>query len=80
MIDDISSRPSLDDLIVSTPGILGGRPVFRGTRVPVEVLFENLADGMSLDEILDDFPTLDRNDMVLVLELTAERLSSVKAA
>ena len=80
MSDDISSRPSLDDLIVSTPGILGGRPVFRGTRVPVEVLFENLADGMSLDEILDQYRTLERGDIVRVLELTAERLAPPQAA
>ena len=80
MSDDISSRPSLDDLIVSTPGILGGRPVFRGTRVPVEVLFENLADGMSLDEILDQYRTLERDDIVRVLELTAERLAPPQAA
>jgi uncharacterized protein (DUF433 family) len=70
----------LDDLIVSNPEILGGRRVFRGTRVPVEALFENLADGMSLDEILDDFPTLDRADVVKVLELTSSRLFPSQAA
>ena len=70
----------LDDLIVSNPEILGGRRVFRGTRVPVEALFENLADGMSLDEILDDFPTLDRADVVRVLELTSSRLVPSQAA
>jgi uncharacterized protein (DUF433 family) len=48
--------------------VLGGRPVFRNARVPVEVLFENLADGLSLDEILDSYPTLDRDDVVAVLE------------
>ena len=37
------------NVIVRDPDILGGRPVFRGTRVPVEVLFENLADGLSID-------------------------------
>jgi uncharacterized protein (DUF433 family) len=36
-------------LFASDPGVMGGRLVFRGTRIPVEVLFENLADGMSLD-------------------------------
>ena len=47
--------------IVSTnPEVLGGTPVFAGTRVPVAVLFENLADGMSLGEILDAYPTLTR--------------------
>ena len=44
----------------SDPAVLGGTPVFMGTRVPIAVLFENLADGMSLDEILDAYPTLTR--------------------
>jgi uncharacterized protein (DUF433 family) len=70
----------LDDLITSSPEILGGARVFRGTRVPVEALFDNLAAGMSLDEILDDFPTLDRTDVVRVLELTSSRLFPSKAA
>jgi uncharacterized protein (DUF433 family) len=60
----------LDDLITSNADILGGRLVFRGTRVPVETLFENLAGGMSLNQILNSFPTLDRADFVRVLELT----------
>ena len=44
----------------SNPEVMGGRLVFRGTRIPIEVLFETLADGMSLDEILDAYPTLNR--------------------
>ena len=70
----MSETLDLDDLIVSNPEILGGRRVFRNTRVPVEALFENLADGMSLDEILQDFLTLDRADVVKVLELTSASL------
>ncbi len=54
--------------------------MFRGTRVPIEVLFENLADGMSLDEILDEYPTLDRDDVVRVLELTSAELVASRAA
>ena len=42
-----------NQLVISDPEILGGKPVFAGTRVPVAVLFENLADGLSLDEILE---------------------------
>jgi len=48
--------------------ILGGTPVFTGTRVPVAVLFENLADGLSLEEILDSYPTLRRDQVVAALE------------
>lgn len=47
-------------IVSSDPEVLGGTPVFVGTRVPVAVLFENLADGMTLDEVLDAYPTLSR--------------------
>jgi uncharacterized protein (DUF433 family) len=53
--------------LVSDPEILGGTPVFAGTRVPVRLLFENLADGVSLTEILEAYPTLKREQAVEVL-------------
>lgn len=42
----------MTSVITKDPNVLGGRPVFRGTRVPVETVFENLADGLSVDEIV----------------------------
>lgn len=66
-----ADQAALSDLITADPEVMGGRRVFRGTRVPVEVLFENLADGLSLDEILFEYETLDRADVVRVLELTS---------
>lgn len=60
--------------IVRNPAILGGRPVFRGTRVPIEVLFDNLADGLDLDEILASYPTVKREDALAVLEMARHRL------
>ena len=54
-------------LFTSNPGVMGGRLVFRGTRIPVDILFDNLADGMSLDEILDAYPTLNRDDAVAAI-------------
>jgi uncharacterized protein (DUF433 family) len=56
-----------DAIIVSDPEILGGTPVFAGTRVPVRVLFENLADGISLGEILAAYPTVTRQQAVEAL-------------
>jgi uncharacterized protein (DUF433 family) len=50
-------------VIVRHASILGGRPAFRGTRVQAEILFENLAEGYSIDDILAEFPTLDRDDV-----------------
>ena len=74
------ANPSLNDLITSDQEVMGGRRVFRNTRVPVEVLFENLADGMSLDEILGEYETLNRDDVVRVLELTSTALARPRAA
>lgn len=56
-------------VIVRDPEILGGRPVFRGTRVPVDTLFDNIADGLTVDQILAAYPTLDRADVLTVLEM-----------
>jgi uncharacterized protein (DUF433 family) len=51
---------TVDDLITIDPGILGGTPVFKGTRVPVRTLFEYLENDYSLEEILECFPSLSR--------------------
>ena len=50
----------LDTVIHSDPNILGGTPVFRGTRVPLKNLVDYLAAGDSLDEFLDHFPSVKR--------------------
>lgn len=63
---------SMSEKIVTVdPEILGGKPVFRGTRVPVGVLFENLEDGLTLDEILDAYPTLSRGVALKALHQAA---------
>jgi uncharacterized protein (DUF433 family) len=58
---------ALDDHIVADPEIPGGEPVFRGTRVPVTSLFEHLESDCSLDEFLENFPTVTRVAAVAVL-------------
>lgn len=63
-------------VINSDPEILGGTPVFRGTRVPIESLFDHLEDGVSLDEFLDDFPTVKREQAIEVLAIAEEVLTS----
>ena len=57
-----------DKLIDRNPGILGGTPVFSGTRVPVRILMEHLEAGDRLDEFLEDYPTVTRDQAVAVLE------------
>lgn len=62
----ILSRDQLP--ITIDPEIHSGTPVFRGTRVPVQTLFENLADGYSLDDILDNYPSIQRQDAITLLK------------
>jgi uncharacterized protein (DUF433 family) len=70
----------MTNLIVADPDIMSGTPCFRGTRVPAAVLFDNLADGMSIDEIIEQWPTLNRDDVVAVLELASGEISRIAAA
>ena len=60
--------------IHSDPEILGGTPVFVGTRVPVQTLLDYLEAGDPLDEFLEDFPSVNRDQVVAVLELAKELL------
>jgi len=48
--------------------ILGGTPVFAGARVPIQTLLDYLEGGQSLQEFLDDFPTVERDQVITVLE------------
>ena len=67
-------------LIVSNPGILGGVPVFKSTRVPVRTLFEYLADGLSLDYFLESFPSVSREQAAAVLRYGQQRIEQELAA
>ena len=58
----------------SDPEILGGALVFRGTRVPVRILFEFLAAGDSLDKFLDAYPSVSREQATVVLEAAGDLL------
>lgn len=58
-------------VIQSDPDILGGVPVFAGTRVPLRALIDYLEGGDSLDEFLEDFPTVTREQAVAALEQAA---------
>lgn len=66
----------LQNLITIDAEILGGQPVFKGTRVPVETLFDHLEAGVSLDEFLDDFPTVLKEQAIAVLEIANKLLTS----
>ena len=63
-------------LVVSNPEILGGTPVFRGTRLPVQTLFDYLGDGLTLDYFLETFEGVTRDDARAVLRHGWERIAS----
>jgi uncharacterized protein (DUF433 family) len=62
------------NLVEIDPEKLGGTPVFYGTRVPIQNLFDCLEGGESLGEFLDQFPTVTRKQVLAVLEESKERL------
>jgi uncharacterized protein (DUF433 family) len=75
----------LKNLITINNEILGGTPVFSGSRVPIETLFDHLESGISLDEFLEDFPTVKRQQAVDILEaankiMTSDKLEQLYAA
>jgi uncharacterized protein (DUF433 family) len=53
---------------------VSGAPVFKGTRVPVEALLTNLEAGLSLDEFIENFPTVTRQQAIQVLEFSKSTL------
>jgi uncharacterized protein (DUF433 family) len=61
-------------VVHSDPEILGGTPVFMGTRVPVQSLFDYLEGGETLDEFLHQFPSVDREQAVAALDLACDVL------
>ncbi|MCG5058072.1 MAG: DUF433 domain-containing protein [Limnoraphis sp. WC205] len=63
-------------VIQSDPDILGGTPVFVGTRVPMKTLLDYLQAGDSLDEFLDHFPSVRRSQAIAALELAKEMLTA----
>ena len=70
---------STAQLLWSDPQRLGGRVCFRGTRVPVDALFENLEDGVSVAEFLDAFEGVTHEQVVGVLEAARHALAGVAA-
>lgn len=68
-----------NDLITIDPQILGGAPVFKGTRVPVKTLFEYLENNYSVEEFLECFPSVTRDLVNKVLERSEQALLSPAA-
>jgi uncharacterized protein (DUF433 family) len=69
---------AIDSLpITIDPEVMSGAPVFAGTRVPVEALMNNLSAGIPLDDFLDNFPTVTRQQALAVLNFSNETLKQI---
>jgi uncharacterized protein (DUF433 family) len=73
MEDSMNSR---DSVIVKDPEVLSGTPVFRGTRVPLQALFDSLEGGETIEEFLEGFPGVSREMAIAALEEAQQLLSS----
>jgi uncharacterized protein (DUF433 family) len=68
----------MDSVVVKNPKILSGTPVFRGTRVPLQLLFDSLERGHTLEQFLEGYPTASREMAIAALQ-EAQQLLSAKA-
>ena len=71
--------PNTTSIISASPDVMGGTPVFAGTRVPVQTLLDYLKAGESIDDFLDGFPTVNREQVVAFLEEAGKQLVSMVA-
>lgn len=69
-----------DSIISRDPNVVGGTAVFSGTRVPIKALFDYLEAGDNLEEFLDDFPSVGRDQALGLLELARTNLTDVDEA
>jgi len=59
----------MSDIIESNPDILGGKPIIKGTRIPIALIYELIGLNYSIDQILKEYPHLDRNIILTLLKL-----------
>lgn len=64
-------------IISVSPNVMSGTPVFSGTRVPVQTLFDYLKAGESIDDFLDGFPTVTREQVITLLEEAGKQLVDI---
>ncbi len=70
----------MSDIIESNPGIFGGKPIIKGTRIPVELVFELFSLKLSFDEIMDDYPSLTRDtlkQLLIIANAVKENLTNI---
>ncbi len=76
---EVRKKVKKEDVVSRNPNVLNGALVFTGTRVPVEVLIQHLAAGDSLEDFLEGFPGVSREQAVAYLEMTPEAVDALIA-
>jgi uncharacterized protein (DUF433 family) len=71
-----TTMDSMKSVVVKNPNILGGTPVFRGTRVPLQLLFDSLERGHTLEQFLEGYPTVSREMAIAALQEAQQLLSA----
>ena len=71
--------PENASIISTSPEVMGGTPVFAGTRVPIQTLLDYLKAGESIDDFLDGFPTVTREQVIALLEEAGKQLVGMAA-
>ena len=66
----------IKNVINVDPEIAGGQPVFKGTRIPLDIMFQHLENGLTLHDFLTSFPSVQREQAVAVLEIAGKILSA----
>jgi len=70
---------SMNPIINSSPDVMGGAPVFAGTRVPVQTLIDYIKGGESIDDFLEGFPTVTREQVLNLLDQAREQIVKMVA-
>jgi uncharacterized protein (DUF433 family) len=73
------ARQEQEPLIISNPNVMVGKPVIWGTRITVDLILQKLAAGQMVEQILEDYPHLSREDIKAALEFAAESVSFIRA-
>jgi uncharacterized protein (DUF433 family) len=67
---------NIKDYITIDTDTLGGQPVFKGTRVTVESLFDHLEKGVTMNDFLQDFPTVTKEQAIAIIEIASKIMTS----
>ena len=67
---------TLKEILSIDNDVLGGQPVFSGTRVPIETLFDHIENGITIDEFLEDFPGVSKKQVLALLEVANKLVTS----